>query len=161
MCRSSPVTWALLLWLASSVPAGAQEPFTLEDVAFLSGCWGGRADAVELREQWSEAVGGAMLGTTRFFRGGAVVDWEFGRIVEDAGGVTLWPYPRGVVSEHGFRLVRAGAESVFENLEHDFPVRIIYARESSDALRVRIEGADGGGQGWSVERVPCSAGSPE
>jgi len=160
MCRSWPVGWALLLGLASSAPASAQEPFTLEDVAFLSGCWGGRTGSIELREQWSEAVGGAMLGTTRFFRDGVVVDWEFGRIVEDAGGVTLWPYPRGVVSQHGFRLVRSGTESVFENLEHDFPVRIIYAREGSDALRVRIEGADGEGQSWSVERVPCPAGSP-
>ncbi|HUP51128.1 MAG TPA: DUF6265 family protein [Longimicrobiales bacterium] len=160
MCRSCPPVWALLLGLASSAPAGAQEPFTLEDVAFLSGCWAGRTGAIELREQWSEAMGGAMLGTTRFFRDGVVADWEFGRIVEDAGGVTLWPYPRGVVSERGFRLVRSGTESVFENLEHDFPVRIIYARADDGALRVRIEGADGEGQGWSVERVPCPAASP-
>jgi hypothetical protein len=155
MSRSRHVTWALVLGLASSAPACAQEPFTLQDVAFLSGCWSGRTGATELREQWSEAAGGAMLGTTRFLRDGAVVDWEFGRIVEAGDGVTLWPHPRGVVSEHGFRLVQSGVESVFENLEHDFPVRIIYVREGADALRVRIEGADGRGQGWSVERVPC------
>jgi hypothetical protein len=158
MWRCAPVGWAFVLGLASAGSADAQERLTLEDVSHLSGCWGGRTGAIELREHWSEAVGGAMLGTTRFLRNGSVVDWEFGRIAEDAEGVTLWPHPRGVASEHGFRLVRAGAEAVFENLEHDFPVRIIYARESANALHVRIEGADGQGQGWWVERVECPAG---
>ena len=76
-------------------------------------------------------------------------------------GVTLWPYPKGVLSEHGFPLVRAGVggEYVFENLEHDFPVRIIYARESDDVLNPRIEGLDGNGPGWSLRRVDCPTGA--
>ena len=143
-------------------PGLAQAPpeLTLHSVAFLSGCWSGRSGAVQLREHWSEAEGGVMLGTTRFFRDGAVVDWEFGRIVESADGVTLWPYPRGVVPQQGFGLVRAGTELVFENLEHDFPVRIIYRRDAADGLRVRIEGADGDGQEWSIERVACPDAGP-
>ena len=96
-----------------------------------------------------------MLGTTRFFRGGEVVDWEFGRLVEDHSGVWLLPYPRGVASEHAFPLVRAGPEYVFENLEHDFPVRIVYAPLVGERVAVRIEGADGEGRGWELERVPC------
>jgi hypothetical protein len=47
---------------------------------------------------------------------------------------------------------------VFENLAHDFPVRIIYARQSGDRLTIRIEGTDGEGRGWSVGRVPCPGG---
>jgi cyclase len=161
MSREASSMWVLATAVASGLlppaPGSAQATpaFTLQDVAFLSGCWSGRAGSMQLREHWSEAEGGAMLGTTRFFREGAVVDWEFGRIVESANGVTLWPYPRGVMSEHGFGLVRAGTELVFENLEHDFPVRIVYRPVGADGLRVRIEGADGQGQEWGIGRVTC------
>ena len=144
----------------STTPVMAQRAFSLVDVSVLPGCWAGGGGSDQLREQWTEADGGVMLGNTRFLRDGAVVDWEFGRIIEDGTGVTLWPHPRGVVSEHGFPLVRADSVLVFENLEHDFPVRIIYARKEdlpsgAERLRVRIEGRDGDGLEWSVERVRC------
>ncbi len=143
-------------------PLMAQEGFRLSEVSFLSGCWAGQMGTLDMQEQWTEAAGGAMLGTTRYLRGGVVVDWEFGRIVEDEQGVTLWPYPKGVLSEHGFPLVAAGVdgEYVFENLEHDFPVRIIYVREGDDVLNPRIEGLDGNGPGWSLRRVDCPTAAP-
>ena len=136
-------------------PANAQEVHSLDDISFLTGCWAGEMGSLTLREHWTEPEGGVMLGTTRFFHEGSVVDWEFGRFVEDESGVTLWPYPRGTISEHGFPLVRIGEELVFENLEHDFPVRIIYARAGEDELRPRIEGRDGESRGWSLRRAPC------
>ena len=141
--------------LSLAHPLGAQERYTLDDLSFLSGCWAGRMGSLDMQEQWTESAGGAMLGTTRFLRGGAVVDWEFGRIVEDEQGVTLWPYPKGVISQHGFPLVDTEAEYVFENLEHDFPVRIIYVRTGEDVLTPRIEGRDGNGTAWSLRRVDC------
>lgn len=135
----------------------AQQTRTLSDVAFLAGCWEGRMGSLRMMEQWTEAEGGMMLGTTRFLRDGEVVDFEFGRLEQGDDGVMLWPYPRGVISEHGFPLVRAEGEIVFENLEHDFPVRIVYARIGQDRLEPRIEGRDGSGTGWSLMRVPCDA----
>jgi hypothetical protein len=133
----------------------AQRRFTLDDVSFLAGCWAGTMGSLDMREQWTEAAGGVMLGTTRYLRDGIVVDWEFGRLVQDERGVTLWPYPRGEISEHGFPLVRVEGEYVFENLEHDFPVRIVYVREGEDALHPRIEGHDGAGPNWSLRRSDC------
>ena len=135
--------------------AAAQEKFTLADVAFLTGCWAGQMGSLDMREQWTTAEGGMMQSTTKFIAEGQVVDFEFGMIVEDEQGITLWPYPRGTISEHGFPLVRAGEEYVFENLEHDFPVRIIYVRDGPDGLAPRIEGNDGEGPGWSLQRVMC------
>ena len=151
------LTALTVLVLCVSAPLAAQERYTLNDLSFLSGCWAGQMGELDMREQWTEAVGGAMLGTTRYLSSGTVVDWEFGRIVEDEQGVTLWPYPKGVLSEHGFPLVSADVdvEYVFENLEHDFPVRIIYVREGSDVLNPRIEGSDGNGPSWSLRRVDC------
>jgi hypothetical protein len=60
-----------------------------------------------------------------------------------------------VISEHGFPLVSVDGEYVFENLEHDFPVRIVYVRVGEDGLEPRIEGLDGSGTGWSLNRAPC------
>lgn len=139
----------------AATSVGAQERYTLEDVSFLVGCWAGTMGPLDMREYWTEADGGMMMWTTRYMREGRVVDWEFGRLVEDESGLTLWPYPRGEASEHGFPLVRVGDEYVFENLEHDFPVRIVYVRDGADGLSPRIEGRDGKGPGWSLRRVAC------
>jgi hypothetical protein len=44
-----------------------------------------------------------------------------------------------------FKLVRSSTnEAVFENPDHDFPQRIIYRRESAEALFARIEGIEKG-----------------
>ncbi|MEM7415824.1 MAG: DUF6265 family protein [Gemmatimonadota bacterium] len=142
---------------ASLASLDAQER-SLDDVSFLAGCWAGTMGSLDMREQWSEAEGGVMLGTTRYFRDGRLADFEFAMMVEDDSGVTLWPYPRGERSERGFPLVRTDGEFVFENLEHDFPVRIIYVRDGETRLTPRIEGSDGEGPGWRLERVACPTG---
>jgi hypothetical protein len=111
--------------------------------------------SLDMMEQWTRPEGGLMLGTTRYFRDGTVVDFEFARMEQDDEGVTLWPYPRGEISEHGFPLVSVEGEYVFENLEHDFPVRIVYVRAGEDELEPRIEGRDGEGTGWTLRRVSC------
>lgn len=142
--------------LASAPTVQAQAALPWSDVAVLSGCWAGTMGSLDMREQWTEAEGDVMLGTTRYFRDGVLVDFEFASIsvVEDA--ITLWPYPGGNRSPRGFPLVRSGSgELVFENLEHDFPVRIIYARDGGGGLAPRIEGRDGSSRGWTLSRVDC------
>lgn len=153
--------------VAMSLPTSmrAQEPSadgsasrdlaSIGTVAFLAGCWEGGSGDIELREQWSEPAGGVMLGTTRYLRDGRVVDFEFAMLEETDGAVTLWPYPGGERSAHGFPLVAGDGEIVFENPEHDFPVRIIYRRVGPDDLAPRIEGRDGEARGWELRRVAC------
>jgi hypothetical protein len=49
-------------------------------------------------------------------------------------------------------------EVVFENLQHDFPQRIIYRSLSGDRLAARIEGVRGGllkGIDYPMKRVNC------
>lgn len=157
-----------ILIIAVSVPSGvpAQGPPSAETtdrdlssirtLAFLAGCWAGGTGDVEMREQWSEPAGGVMLGTTRYVRDGRVVDFEFATLREGVDEtVTLWPYPGGERSAHGFPLVSADGEAVFENLAHDFPVRIVYRPHGVDRLAPRIEGADGEVREWELRRVPC------
>lgn len=139
----------------SSTRSTVTDPSPLRTVAFLAGCWEGGDGDVEMREQWSEATGGMMLGTTRYLRNSRVVGFEFAKLAEVEGTVTLQPYPGGERSEHGFPLVSAGEEVVFENLAHDFPVRIVYRRDGADRLAPRIEGADGEARSWELRRAPC------
>lgn len=59
-------------------------------------------------------------------------------------------------AEAAFPLVRASAtEVVFENLQHDFPQRIIYTRAGA-TLRARVESADGKkAQDFPMTAVAC------
>lgn len=152
--------WALAIvvaaGLATPTSGSAQSDDGIDAVAFLAGCWAGQMGSLDMREQWTEAEGGVMLGTTRYFRDGVLADFEFAMLVEEDGRAVLWPYPRGKRSEHGFPLERVeGSEYVFENLAHDFPVRIIYVRDGTERLTPRIEGSDGEGPGWALQRTEC------
>jgi Domain of unknown function (DUF6265) len=146
-----------MLTAAAGLATGleSQERHGLGQLSYLAGCWAGQMDSLDMREQWSEPFGGVMTGTTRYFRDGESAGFEFALLVEDDEGVTLWPYPSGERSEHGFPLVRVEGESVFENLEHDFPVRIIYVQDGPETLRPRIEGSDGESRGWALRKVAC------
>jgi len=143
---------------AATTGNGTDAPYTLADIRFLAGCWAGTMGSLDMREQWSEPEGGLMLGSTLYLEAGSVTTFEFGLFSEDDSGVTLWPYPGGEKSEHGFPLARVsddGQEFVFENLEHDFPVRIVYARVGVNEMAPRIEGRDGNARGWSLRRTFC------
>jgi hypothetical protein len=73
-----------------------------------------------------------------------MVSFEFFRIEETAGGLVYLTQPRGQPATP-FRAVQAsGKRVVFENLEHDFPQRILYWLDEEGALRARIEGKDRG-----------------
>ena len=78
---------AMALWAAPAV--GLSQEWSMEDVSFLAGCWAGTMGSLDMREQWSEAEGGVMLGTTRYIRDGQVVDFEFAMLFEREGVVTL------------------------------------------------------------------------
>lgn len=144
-------------WFTVSASAAqAQNPDrSLTAMSFLQGCWAGTMGSLDMREQWTEPEGGVMLWTTRFYRDGVLADFEFGMLMEEDGVATLWPYPRGERSAHGFPLVSTDGEYVFENLEHDFPVRIVYTRDGEDGLNPRAEGPDGEGPRWTLRRVAC------
>jgi len=156
--RSFAVAFAVAVIGASFRPTllHAQTEYPWSEISFLSGCWSGTMGSLDMREQWTEAESGMMLGTTRYFRDGELVDFEFATLGVFDGVIALWPYPGGERSPRSFPLVRTeGGELVFENLEHDFPVRIIYARDGEDTLTPRIEGRDGESRGWVLSRVPC------
>jgi hypothetical protein len=153
--RLSFVLLVQVLAILAARPVASQDGASMAGLAFLAGTWCGDADAsgTVIEEQYTTPSANLVLGTTRYLRGGATVTFELTRIEADGDSIVLYPMPRGRPSV-GFRLVRLRADTaVFENLAHDFPIRILYRREGS-ALIARIEGTDGDGAEWRM--TPCA-----
>lgn len=112
----------------------------IEDLTWLAGDWEIADPTTQVEEHWIRPAGGAMLGVGRTIRGGKMAFFEFLRIETRANDIFYVAQPRGGDAT-SFRLVRVTAQSaVFENLEHDFPKRILYARTADGGLDARIEG---------------------
>jgi hypothetical protein len=85
-----------------------------------------------------------LLGLSRTVHNGRTVAFEFLRIHQDEKGIVLTAHPSGQ-KEASFRLNQFLDGSVtFENLEHDFPHRIVYLRNGNQKLLGRIEGRRNG-----------------
>lgn len=131
----------ITLLALSALGANAMESAKIENFAWLAGTWssvGGEKGTVEM---WTEAAGGSMLGVARTVKNSETVAYEYLRISEGAdGGIIYIANPAGQ-SETTFHLVEWGEKNaVFENLEHDFPQRIIYRMQSDGVLLARVEG---------------------
>ena len=147
--------------LAISPQASAQAPASasLNDLAFMAGCWRGDfANGAALEEFYTQPSANLMLGLSRFMRGQRAVQHEFSRITADSSGITLLPFPGGKPSEHGFRLTSVdNGRAQFEAPEHDFPKRIRYSKGADGSLTARIDGGEGDSrvQEWRMRSVRC------
>jgi len=159
----------LLLTLSlglTAVQACAQG--ALERAAWLAGCWAREPSAKAepgSGEQWLAPAGGSMLGVGRTLRGGKMVAHEFMQIgMADDGTLVFTASPSGQASAR-FALLRQGeGELVFENLQHDFPQRVIYRLEPGGRLLARIEGEMKGKArtiDFPMRRVACDVSKDE
>ena len=135
----------LLLTLALTIAAGAQTAApaaaapTVNDVAWITGCWESTRNGRHVTEHWLAPEGGTMMGISRTTAGEKTTEWEFLIIRRGPRGLDYVAKPSGQ-PEGTFTATSASAtEVVFENLAHDFPKRIIYKR-TGDALTASIEG---------------------
>ena len=151
-------------WLAALLVAagGAAHANDLGKLAWLAGCWkldGGERGSVE---QWLPLEGETLLGVSRTVKQGRTVAHEFMQIRKSADGtIAFHAHPSGQ-QPATFPVARLGdSEVVFENLQHDFPQRVIYAVEAGGTkLNARIEGTRGGRQRvvpFPMTRVSCDS----
>jgi hypothetical protein len=152
-----------LLGSAELRPARAEEATgAIERLAWLAGCWERSAADRTIEEQWMAARGGAMLGMGRTVVAGRLSEYEFMRIEEREGLLVFTASPSAQTTT-SFPAIELGADRVvFENLTHDFPQRVIYARASDGSLAARIEGKlDGVPRGidFTFRRVACPSGT--
>jgi hypothetical protein len=133
----------------------------VEALFWLAGCWqGGDADRV-IEEQWMAPRGGTLIGMSRTVTGDRTSGYEHLQIQQRDGGLFYVARPSGQ-DETSFALVsdatQLSSEAVFENLEHDFPQRIIYRLQPDGSLLARIEGAKTGvipGVEFRMKRTSC------
>ncbi len=146
---------------ATTVPSARADEAQLALLGWLPGCWNAEQADPGSGEQWLPLAGGSLLGVSRTVRGGQTVGFEFMRIAHGADGrVAFFAQPSGKPPA-SFALLRiTDREVVFENLEHDFPQRVIYRFEPPAHLHASIEGQRAGSLrriAYPMLRTSCDA----
>ena len=132
---------------------------SLENLAWLTGCWEGRQGEATIEEIWSKPAGGSMLGLGRTVKGGKTTSFEFMQFREENGRLVFLPQPGGG-ERTSFPLKDAfGEKLTFENKAHDFPQRVIYERKGPGSLLAAIEGTYQGKESreeFQMTKVRCN-----
>jgi hypothetical protein len=133
----------------------------LSQLAWLAGCWSAEGAEPGSGEQWMPLAGGSLLGMSRTVRQQKTVAFEFMRIAPAADGqITFFAQPSGKPPASFPARSLDEAQVVFENLDHDFPQRVIYRFVAPAQLRASIEGMRGGSLKrieFPMVRVSCDA----
>ena len=141
----------VLLTAVAHAQAPAAKP-TLQDFAWLAGHWRiEQADRI-IDEHWMVPAGNLMMGMARNVQAGKVREYEFTLLRQEPNGDILYVASPSKQTETAFKLtsLRDG-EAVFENPEHDFPKKVIYARQPDGSLLAAIEGPGRDGKTRRVE----------
>jgi Domain of unknown function (DUF6265) len=149
----------LCLLLSPGLALGQDRTLTIDDLAWLKGCWSSNRDGRTITEHWLKPAGGTMLGISRTVADGKTVEFEFMQIRQEAGGGLLFIAKPSGQPEATFKLIKGGArEVIFENPQHDFPQRVIYRLQSDGSLLGRIEGVSKGKEkavDFQMSRARC------
>ena len=140
-----------LLSFAVHAQAPATKP-TLQDFAWLAGQWRIEQGDRLIDEQWMAPAGGLMLGMARNVQAGKVREYEFTLLRQEPNGEILYIASPSQQTQTAFKLTSLrNGEAVFENPEHDFPKKIVYARQPDGSLLAAIEGPGRDGKTRRVE----------
>ena len=139
--------------------AYSQNQASLNDLAWISGCWEGRQGSAVIEEIWSKPSGGSMIGLGRTVKGNRTVSFEFMQFREENGSLVFLPQPQGG-PRVSFPLKDSFAgKATFENLKHDFPQRVIYERKGKALMWASVEGMQNGKaerQEFVMHKVRCN-----
>ena len=149
----------------TSAPAASSAPPSVGSLAWLAGCWEGKVNERDFREEWLPLRGDIMVGASQTALGSRTQDFEYLRLEPRSDGVYYVAAPSGK-SEEAFRLAgikTEGADEIFtfENPRDEFPQRIIYRRGSEGWLYAHVEGRLNGVPKqviYPMRRVDCRSG---
>jgi hypothetical protein len=158
--RSGPIR--LAVFCATSLclfatAAGAAPP-DIARLGWLEGHWAGEREGVLNEEIWTSPAGGAMLGLHKDTRRGKMVAFEFVRIVPRGDSLCYVAQPNGAPPTAFCLKELSERRVVFENLDHDFPQRVMYWLDDGGRLHARVEGEQDGAieaMEWTWERMPA------
>ncbi|HAW80401.1 MAG TPA: hypothetical protein DEO59_01225 [Balneola sp.] len=132
---------SILLFVSISLNAQAPDP-ALPELAWLTGYWTSTEDGTTIEELWTNGAGYMMLGVHRDVNENGRSSFEYLRIMRTREGIVYVASPGGKLGTTFTMIENIDQKVVFENLDHDFPQRIIYSR-SGDTLTARIEDESG------------------
>ena len=151
MNRISMLLGAILLCASAQAQIPVAKP-TLQDFAWLAGHWRIEQPGGQVDEHWMAPAGGLMLGMARSIQDGNVREYEFTLLRQEANGDIFYVANPSKQTETSFKLTSLnGGEAVFEYPEHDFPKKIVYARQPDGSLLASIEGPGRDGKPRRVE----------
>lgn len=112
------------------------------ELAWLEGHWRSESEGRVSEEIWTDGEGGLFLGVNRTIRDGQARAFEYMRILNTDEGPLYCAQPGGGEAvcfryfggEAGFNLETREpftGQATFLNADHDFPQRIVYAREGN------------------------------
>ena len=162
----SPAAPAAAVAPSGTPAASASGP--LAPLAWLHGCWEGKVNQRDFREEWLPLAGDTMIGVSQTTLRGKTVDFEYLRLEPRPEGVFYIAAPSGK-NEASFRLAgqaNAGGDEVFTFVNAasgvEFPQRIIYRRASEGWLYATVEGKVNGAEKqviFPMRRVDCQTGA--
>ena len=125
------------LFAATAMQAASAQP----DLSWMAGYWLDCSPGREASETWTDPRGGIMIGAAVTVASGET-SFEYARVAPIDGVMAYVAQPGGVAAT-AFPVIEASATRVvFQNLDNDFPQRVIYQR-TGDVLTARIEGRTG------------------
>jgi hypothetical protein len=142
----------VLVALSAGATAQSVPPVrtSISQVAWLAGAW---ADGGQVEERWTPPAGGAMLAVSRTIKGDRMVAFEFLRIIERDGTLIYIAQPAGGPPTE-FRLSAITRDSAtFENMAHDFPKMIAYARKADGSLEASVSDGNQKGETFTFRRA--------
>lgn len=157
----------ILLFIAAIVCVAPAHAQTLDDLAWLKGCWRTEApreaeSGSQTTEVWIDPPGPALFGYSFTEGEGAVQGWEQMRIDAADGGRPRFVAMPGGGAPIAFRMVEQinlddpAQLAVFENPAHDYPQRVTYRRDHN-RLTATISRADGSDPySYEYRRISCS-----
>lgn len=131
----------------------------LRRLDWLVGDWSTSPEdsASATEEHWMAPSTASMFGIGRTLKDGEEVFVEYLRIAAEADGVVYYAAPQVRLPATAFRAIEYGpGRAVFENLEHDYPQRIVYELQFGGAIKARIEGEVDGelkSSEWILRRI--------
>jgi len=127
-------------------PADTPATGPLAPLVWMRGCWDGKVNQRDFREEWLPLTGDMMIGVSQTALRGKTVDFEYLRLEPRPDGVFYVAAPSGR-NEEAFRLatqatIEGDQVFTFANATPgvDYPQRIVYRRGSEGWLYVTVEG---------------------
>ena len=141
----------------------------LAPLAWMRGCWEGKVNQRDFREEWLPPASDMMVGVSQTTLRDKTVDFEYLRLEQRPEGVFYVAAPSGK-NEAAFRLTgqatASGGDEVFTFVNAmpgvEYPQRIIYRHASEGWLYATVEGKIKGVDKqviFPMRRVDCQTGA--